>query len=191
MSRLPDFVDDVRRRERAARHTDSLVLTVHAAALAALTVDRALGDPGFRWWSIALPAIVYGLLWVVVRGRERATGMGGGRDGFGAAAVIALALALFFPLSFIGVTMAGVGTFLGIGLVAIGLRRKSPLLWAPGAALVALCPLVALYTIDNHVAFLGPAPGAVVLGLLTAVLAACAVRAYVVERRVLVGAPAA
>ncbi|MCC2315466.1 hypothetical protein [Cellulomonas xiejunii] len=187
MQNLPDYLDDVRRRERAARHTDSLVLAVHAVALGVLSVAR--GMPGSRpgLWQIAVPAVVYGLLWIVVRARERATGMGGGRDGFGAAAVLALALALFFPFSAIAAFMVGPAAFLALGLVALGLRRRSRRLWCPGLALVVLGPLVQLYTVDNHVVFLGPQPGVVVLALLAVLLAVGSLRAFAAERAVLVG----
>lgn len=182
---IPDFVDAVRRQQRAARHTVSLVLGVHAIAVGLL----AVGNAHFRWrgglWAVLVPAVVYLVLWLVVRIRQPLTGMGGGRDGFGVMAVLALAVALALPFSWLAVFMVGAGTFLGLGLVVIGARMRAPLLWGPGLALMALCPLVTLGTFDNHATFLGDQPGTVVLTSLTVVLAAASGYAYLTERSTL------
>lgn len=189
MTAIPDFVDALRREQRAARHTVSLVLGVHAIAVALLPVANSHFEWRLGWWAALVPAAVYVVLWLAVKIRQRLTGMGGGRDGFGVMAILALVFALAFPFSFVAVLMAGPGTFLGLGLVVIGARLHARPLWGPGLGLMAVSPLVALGTIDNHAAFLGDQPGTLVLAVLSAALAALAGYAYRTERNALQGSP--
>lgn len=185
MTAIAEYVEAVRRQQRAARHTVSLVLAVHAVALVGLTIAHARIEWRFGSWFVLVPAVTYLLLWLVVRIRQSLTGMGGGHDGFGVMAAVALAVALAFPFSLVAILFAGAGTFLGIGLVVIGARMQARSLWGPGVALVVLCPLVELGTIDNHAAILGHQTGTLVLGVLSAGLALLSGRAYLVERAAL------
>ncbi len=184
MSDIPAYVDDLRRRERAARHLVSLTLAVHAGALAVL----AVGNLVILWSTpveLVLVPAVYLVLWVVMRVRGRLTGIGRGSDGFGVMAVVALAVQVVLPIA---VMFLGGGTLLGLGLVALAVRAREVLLAVGGVLLIAVYPFVNLYTFDNHAWFLGPRPGVVVGVLLAAALAALAVRAYRDERAALLRA---
>ncbi len=186
---VPEYVDALRRRQRAARHTGSLVLAVHAVAVAVLAVAQVdWGLASWRWQNL-VPVVVYVVLWAVVRVRERVTGMGGGRDGFGVMAAFALALALL-PFGYLLLLLAGPGVVLGLGLVVVGVRQRSALLWGHGLVLAAVSPLARLGTLDNHAWFLGPHAGATGLGLVALALVVAAARALAAERAVLAGAPA-
>lgn len=182
MSDIPGYVDDLRRRERAARHTVSLTLAVHAVALAALGVVDLVSRSGVFAPDVLLLPAVYAVLWLIMRVRGRVTGIGRGSDGFGLVAVVALVVTvvLVLPVAFLGV-----GTFLGLGLLALAVRARAVLLAVAGVLLVAVYPFVNLYTVDNHVWFLGPRPGVVVTLLLAVALAALAGRAYRDERAAL------
>lgn len=190
MVTVPEYVDALRRRQRAARHTGSLVLLVHAVAVAVLAVGQTDPSSWHRPWQQAVPAVVYVVLWGVVRVRERLTGMGGARDAFGVMAAFAVALALL-PFASLVFLMAGAGAVLGLGLVVVGSRQRSALLWAPGAALLAVSPMARLGTFDNHAPFLGPHAGAVALGLVAAGLLAAAARSLAAERAALAAVPPA
>jgi len=179
------FVDAVRARQRAARHTASLVLGVHAVGVAALTALWAADGPGFSLWPALVPVAVYAVLWVVVRVRARRTGMGSARDGFGVAAVLAFSLTILFPFSMVVYVMAGAGAVLGLGLVVFGVRLRLPPLWASGLALLVVSPLVQLFVVDNHARFLGPQPGTVVLALTAVGLGTLAVASARAERATL------
>lgn len=181
------FVDAVRTRQLAARHTASLVLGVHAVGVAVLTVLWAGRGPGslFSLWPAVVPVAVYAVLWVVVRVRAWRTGMGSARDGFGVAAVLSVALTILFPYSTFVYWMAGAGAVLGLGLVVFGVRLRLPALWASGLGLLVFSPLVQLYVVDNHARFLGPQPGTVVLALAALGLAALAAASARSERATL------
>lgn len=189
MSAAVEYVDTVRRQQRAARHTVSLTLGVHGLALAGL----AVANTRFEWHhnvvSLLVPCAVYLSLWLAVRLRRWFTGIGAGRDGFGVMAVVSLLLVVFFPFGSMAVMFAGPGAFLGLGLAVIGARQSAPRLWAPAIALLALSPLVSLYTLDNHVSFLGPQPGTVVLAVLAVALLAMAGASYRGERAALRSSP--
>lgn len=184
MTAIPEFVDAVRRQQRAARHTTSLVLAVNTAGIAALTVVHTRFEWRHQLWTILLPAVVYLLLWLVVRLRRPFTGMGSSHDGFGLMAVIALAMVVAVPFAFAAFFLAGAGTFLGLGLVVVGARTGERALWVPGLVLMAVCPLVQLDVLENAT-FLGPQPGTLVLTVLTAVLLGLVSLAYLRERATL------
>jgi hypothetical protein len=182
MVTTPEFVDAVRRQQRAARHTISVTLFVHGLAVAGLTVVNT----HYLWkhhpLEVFVPCVVYLTLWLVVRLRGRLTGIGGGREGFGSMALVGLLIAFLFPFGFVAVMFVGSGTLLGLGLTVLGARLRAPRLWGAGIALVALCPFVSLGTFDNHAQFLGPQPGTMVVGVLAVLMLSLAADAYRTER---------
>lgn len=177
MSDIAAYLDE-RRRGRAARRTVSVELAVHATALVLL----AAAD--LAWVGVATPAVlllptVYVVLWVVGRVRARPTGTGRRDDGFGGLAVAAVVLTFFLaPVAFLGV-----GTLLGLGLLALAVVQREALPALAGAPVAVVSPFVHLHVVDNHLWWLlGPRPGALLTLLLAAGVAALAVRARRHER---------
>lgn len=208
---LPAYVDQLARRERAARHAVSTPLLVHTLALAlVLALDVLLlvrlarttetEWSGGGWEAVArhpasllpvLPLVVYLALWVVSRVRTRLTGVGPGHDGWGVMALVSAALLVVFPWGLMALMFLGAVFFLGLGLVVLGGRLREPILWVTGLLLVAVGPLANLGTFENHAGFLGPWPTQVVLALLLLGLGAATVAARRRERRTLATAPTA
>lgn len=152
MDILPDAGPDLRRREIAVRRAEGVLLRSHAAGLAVLAVwaavaasnagaepQRALGLAvlGFALAGVT-PAFVYGAAWWVVRAGERSRRTSGGGAGLGVAAVVGLVLVPLQPALALPLGAFGMWGLLGLGLVALGLHRRSRLLWGSGAAVVAL-----------------------------------------------------
>ena len=207
---LSAYVDQLARRERAARHAVSTPLLVHTLALGlVLALDvlflvRLARTTETEWsgggWDVVahdprtllplLPLIVYLVLWTVSAVRRRLTGIGPGRDGWGVMALVSAALLATFPWGLLAVTFLGAAFFLGLGLLVLGTRLREPSLWVTGLVLMAVSPFAALGTFENHAGFLGPWPTQTVLALLLVGLAVMTARARQRERRVLAGAPA-
>lgn len=158
MDTLPDAGPDLRRREIAVRRAEGVLLRSHAAGLAVLAVwaavvasnagaepQRALGLAvlGFALAGVT-PAFVYGAAWWAVRAGERSRRTSGGGAGLGVAAVVGLALVPLQPALALPLGAFGMWGLLGLGLVALGLHRRSRLLWGAGAGVVALALLVRL-----------------------------------------------
>lgn len=207
---LPDYVDELGRRTRAARHAVSTPLLVHTLALAVvlgleiafrvrLANETRTDWSGSGWASIAddprellplLPLLVYLGLWVAARVRARVTGIGPGHDGSGTMAVVSLVLLLLFPWGTVVFLFLGPAFLLGVGLLVIGGRLREACLVVPGAVLVVVGPMANLGTFENHAGFLGPWPTAVVEAALLLGLAVTTVLVRRRERRVLAAAPA-
>lgn len=184
MTATPAYVDDLRRQQRAARHAASLTLAVHALAVVVLTVHRSV-TTGSGFAEVTVLPGTYALLWLAAHVRGRVTGVGPGRDGFGRCALVALgfvAAVYVVPFAVLPLFFLGAGTFLGLGLLVLGVRARDPLVAVPGVVLAVTYPFVRLYTFDNHLGLLGPSPGTVVGGLLALGLGAAAVVAYRRER---------
>lgn len=185
MTTASEYVEAIRTQQRAMRHATSLPLLVNGLAMVYLTylqeVTSGTDD------AVLVPAITFGALLVIMLLQRQLIGVGVGNERYGILALSLLAV-LFVPFGLIAVYFAGAAFFLGVGLGVLGWRAGSAWLWVPGLALMAVSPLVSLYTLDNHAAFLGGGVGAMLIctvGLL--VLSAVA---FVRERRVAQVAPA-
>ncbi|WP_157759490.1 hypothetical protein [Cellulosimicrobium cellulans] len=175
---MTEYVDEVRARQRAARHATSFPLLLTAAATAFLAVAEGRG-----WWlypQVLVPAATYAALYVVMLVQRRATGIGTGRDGYG---LVAVACALVGFLVPVVALFLGAAFVLGGGLVVLGWRGRDAWLVGPGLALMVVGPLGALGTLANHAAFLGPEPSVLVLGVLAGALLVLAGLALARERR--------
>jgi len=176
---MTDDVEEIRGRQRAARHASSIPLLANALGLAFLTYGETAD-----WWiypQAFVPPVVSVAVLVAMTVQRRVEGVGTGRDGYGFLAV-ATSLVTLFPPGQILVLFLGPVFVLGLGLLLLGWRGRDPRLWAPGLGLLVVGPAVSLHAVANHVAFLGPEPGAAVLGICTAVLLALAAGALARER---------
>jgi hypothetical protein len=206
---LPEYLDSLSRRERAARHAVVVPLLVHTLALAVvLALDvlflvRLANETRTDWtmagWEVIaydprtllplLPLVVYVVVWVVSRVRARLTGIGAGHDGWGVMAIVAGGLLVTFPLGSVVLQFLGTAFVLGVGLTVLGARLRDVLLWVPGLVLMVVGPLANLGTFENHAQFLGPWPTQVVLGILTLGLVATTAVAWRREHTALHAAP--
>ncbi|WP_142160701.1 hypothetical protein [Cellulomonas sp. SLBN-39] len=156
MDTLPDVGPDLRRREIAVRRAEGVLLRSHAvgvavlAAWAAVMASNAGAEPqraiglavlGFALAGV-MPAFVYGAAWWAVRAGERSRRTSGGGAGLGVAAVVGLVLVPLQPALALPLGAFGMSGLLGLGIVALGLHRRSRLLWGAGAGVVALHLLV-------------------------------------------------
>ena len=178
-----DMSELLRLRTRAQRHAGSLPLAFVGLALIALGALGFAQMPWDRWFLNGVPVVAFLLLYLTMRLQRLLTGLGSGRDGYGAVAIAVAAIAVFVPL--VGVLLGPV-FLLGGGLVVIGWRGRETTQWTAGAVLLVLGPLVTLGTIENHAKFLGSDPSSVVLAFAAGACLLAAALRLVGERHVLV-----
>lgn len=137
--------------------------------------------------SALLPVAAFLVLWIWMRVRRARSGLGTGRQGYGAVLLLTLGILVLVPFAtfFVGPVL-----IIGIGVAILGGRGRDRGMVMTGLVLGALSPFAALHTFENRAQFLGPAPTTTVLVLAGAVVIALGVGRLRAERRVLAASPA-
>ncbi|ACQ78651.1 hypothetical protein Bcav_0387 [Beutenbergia cavernae DSM 12333] len=160
---------------RATMHARSLPLALTSVTLIALLFCE-MAYPHSPYPQGLVPGVAYLVTFLIVRAIRPREPMGV-RVPYGVLALVLLALGIM-PL--VGM-FAGAPFLLGLGLVTLGIRDRDAWLWVPGIALMVLSPLMAFWTIENHLGLNSES----VLGALVVAFAGLGGSAWRREREIL------